>query len=194
MCGWWSRRRSPEKIAGWRDVPNAESWYLLFVSKEFEIRVARTPGDVEAVQSLWKEYWTSLGLAPEFQGFADELLTLPGRYGEPDGLLMIAWDGEKPAGTIALRRLSERSCEAKRLFVLPEFRGQGLGRALLNRIIADARSMGYRTMYGDSLSSMIEAQTLYRSYGFSQVGPYSAAPTPGAIYLELVLISPDQVI
>ncbi len=105
---------------------------------------------------------------------------------------MIAWDGEKPAGTIALRRLSEHSCEAKRLFVRPEFRGQGLGRALLNRIIADARSMGYRTMYGDSLSSMIEAQKIYRSYGFRQVGPYSATPTPGAIYLELLLISPDQ--
>jgi GNAT superfamily N-acetyltransferase len=162
------------------------------VSKEFEIRFARNPRDVEAVQKLWSAYWTSLGLAPEFQGFADELRTLPGCYGEPGGLLTIAWDGEKPAGTIALRRLSEQSCEAKRLFVHPEFRGQGLGRALLNRVIADARSMGYRTMYGDSLPSMIEAQTLYRTYGFRQVGPYSAAPTPGAIYLELLLISPDQ--
>ena len=103
--------------------------------------------------------------------------TLPGRYGEPGGLLMIAWDGEKPAGTIALRRLSEESCEAKRLFVSPEFRGQGLGLALLNRIIAETRSMGYRTMYGDSLPSMIDAGTLYREYGFRQVGLYSAAPT-----------------
>src|SRR5712691_8320866 len=106
---------------------------------EFEIRVALGPWDMEAVQGLWKEYWTSLGLAPEFQGFANELQSLPGAYGEPDGLLMIATDGEKPAGTIALRRLSERTCEAKRLFVRPEFRGQGLARALLNRLIAGAR-------------------------------------------------------
>jgi len=68
-------------------------------------------------------------LAPEFQGFADELRTLPGRYGELGGLLMVAWDGEKPAGTIALGRLSEESCEAKRLLVSPEFRVHGLGRA-----------------------------------------------------------------
>ena len=144
------------------------------MSEELEIRVARNTRDVEAVQNLWNAYWTSLGLAPEFQGFADELRTLPGRYGEPGGLLMIAWDGERPAGTIALRRLSEESCEAKRLFVSPEFRGQGLGQALLNRIIAETRSMGYRTMYGDSLPSMIEA---HREYGFRQVGLYSAAPT-----------------
>jgi len=101
--------------------------------------------------------------------------TLPGRYGEPGGLLMMAWDSEKPAGTIALRRLSEESCEAKRLFVSPDFRGQGLGRALLNRIIAETRSMGYRTMYGDSLPSMIDARTLYRE-----------------VWLR-ALISPDQV-
>jgi len=135
MCGWWSRRRSLEKIGGWRDVRAPAAW---------------------------------------------------------GGLLMIAWEGEKPAGTIALRRLSEQSCEAKRLFVRPEFRGQGIGRALLDRIIADARSMGYRTLYGDSLSSMIEAQALYRRCGFRQVGPYSTSATPGAIYLELLLISPDQ--
>ncbi len=157
------------------------------MSAEFEIRAARGPNDVEAVRTLWKQYWTSLGLAPEFQNFADECRTLPGAYGAPGGLLLIALDGETPAGTIALRRLSEQSCEAKRLFVLPPFRGRGLGRALLNRIVADARAMGYRTMYGDSLPSMADAQALYRSFGFSQVGPYSATPTPGAIYLELVL-------
>src|SRR5260370_1078528 len=104
MCGWWSPRRSREKIGGWRDVRDPESWYRLVVS--FEIRVARNPRDVEVVQNLWKAYWTSLGLAPEFQGFADELRTLPGRYGEPDGLLMIAWAVEKADGTIGLLRLS----------------------------------------------------------------------------------------
>ena len=156
---------------------------------KFEIRVARDRQDLEAIQSLWMGYWKSLGLAPEFQGFADEVRSLPGAYGQPGGLLLIVWAAETPAGTIALRRLAEQSCEAKRLFVRPEFRGQGLGRTLLDRLIGDARSMGYRTMYGDSLLSMTDAQALYRSYGFEEVGPYSPTPTPGAIYLKLSLHS-----
>ena len=72
----------------------------------FEIRIARDRIDIAAVQDLWRQYWTTSGLPPGFQGFADEWRTLPGVYGEPDGLLLIACDGERPAGTIALRRLS----------------------------------------------------------------------------------------
>ena len=154
---------------------------------EFQICIAKESVDIEAVQILWKEYWASLGLAPEFQRFTDELQALPGLYSEPGGLLMIARAGEKPAGTIALRRLSEQSCEAKRLYVRRAFRGQGLGRALLNRLITGARSIGYATMYGDSLPSMADAQALYRSCGFKQVEAYSTTPTPGAIYFELLL-------
>lgn len=157
---------------------------------DFEIGVARETHEVDAVQKLWQVYWTSLGLAADFQDFAAELRSLPGAYGPPNGLLLLAWHGEpgeRAAGTVALRRHSAQSCEAKRLFVAPEFRGRGLGRALLMRLMDDARALGYRTMFGDSLPSMLGAQALYRSCGFREVGPYSATPTPGAIYLELAL-------
>jgi GNAT superfamily N-acetyltransferase len=168
----------------WRNQSYA---VLSLAFMEFEIHLAKRSEDIQAVQILWKEYWTSFGLAPEFQSFTDELRDLPGVYSEPGGLLIIARDCEKPAGTIALRRLSERSCETKRLYVRPAFRGNGLGRALLHRVITDARSIGYATMYADSLPSMADAHALYRSYGFRQAGPYSATPTPGAMYFELSL-------
>jgi putative acetyltransferase len=153
------------------------------------IGVARDPADIEAVRALWRQYWDALGLAPEFQGFAEELRTLPGLYGEPGGLLLLARIGAAPAGTIALRRLSKQAAEAKRLFVAPEFRGRGLASALLARLIADARALGYASIFGDTLPSMREAQTLYRNLGFREAGPYSATPTPGAIYMELALTS-----
>jgi len=153
----------------------------------FEIRAAQGTCDIEIVQELWNEYWATLGLAPQFQSFADELRNLPGAYGEAGGRLMIAWAGEEAAGTIALRRLSQVSCEVKRLYVRPKFRGQGLGRALLNSLIASSCSIGYVTMYADSLPSMDGAQALYQSCGFTQVGPYSPAPTDGAVYFELLL-------
>jgi len=151
-----------------------------------EIRAAGED-DIEAVRSLWREYWDAAGLAPEFQGFAGELRNLPGDYGPPRGLLLVAWIDGEPAGAIALRPVDESSCEAKRLYVRPAARGQGVGGALLHRVIVHARSLGYRTLYGDTLPSMKDALGMYRRLGFRESGPYSSNPTPGAIYLRLPL-------
>jgi ribosomal protein S18 acetylase RimI-like enzyme len=156
-----------------------------------EIRAARVPRDIDAVRQLWKEYWGSLSLDPRFQGFEDELASLPGAYAEPGGLLLLAVLGADQVGTIALRRLSPQHCEAKRLYVRPEFRGLGIGRALLDRVVESARSFGYEKLFGDSLPAMLDAQNLYWSYGFRETGPYSAKPTPGAVYMELPLVNPD---
>lgn len=142
---------------------------------------------VAAVRDLWREYWNSLGLADDFQGFADELRSLPGRYAKPAGCLLLAGVDEEPAATAALRPLSADACEAKRLYVRPEFRRRGIAEALLLALIDEARAAGYRAMYGDTLPSMSSALELYRRLGFTEVDPYSANPTPGAIYLRLAL-------
>ena len=158
-----------------------------------EIRIARDPRDIETVRRLWREYSESLSLDPRFQGFEDELAGLPGAYSEAGGgLLLLTALGADAAGAIALRRLSQHHCEAKRLYVRPEFRGLGIGRALLDRVVESARSFGYETLYGDSLPVMVDAQKLYWRYGFRETGPYSAKPTPGAVYMELRLINPDR--
>jgi GNAT superfamily N-acetyltransferase len=152
-----------------------------------EIRAAAGAGDIEAVRLLWREYWDALGLAPEFQGFAEELRDLPGDYAPPRGLLLIALVDGKAAGTVALRPIDELACEAKRLYVSPAARRCGIGRRLLESVIAGARSLGYWTLYGDTLPSMAEALEMYERLGFRETGPYSASPTPGAIYLRLPL-------
>ena len=151
----------------------------------FAIRRAVEPADVRAVQELWQRYWDSLGLASNFQNFDGELRTLPGAYAPPGGLLLVAWQGERPAGTIALRRLTDDRAEAKRLFVLPEFRGRGLARTLLMQLIEAARAQGYCQIFADSLPSMHEAHGLYAQFGFRETKPYGDSPTPGAIYLVL---------
>jgi putative acetyltransferase len=117
--------------------------------------------DLHAVRALWTEYWASLGLPATFQNFAAELQSLPGKYSEPRGALALATIDQKPAGTVALRPLTETACEVKRLYVPPAFRGCGVGRAL----------------------------RMYREIGFAPIDrPYSDSPTPGAIYLELNLL------
>jgi len=151
-----------------------------------EITIA-SAGEIEIVQGLWQEYWASFGLDPEFQNFGEELRALPGPYALPRGRLLLArWEGE-PAGTAALRPISDDACEAKRLYVRPLARGKGLGRILMLRLIDEARSAGYRELYGDTLTSMKQALEMYKRMGFTEVGPYSANPTPGAIFIRLTL-------
>lgn len=102
-------------------------------------------------------------------------------------MLLIALVQGEPAGTAAFRPLGEYSCEAKRLYVRSIYRGLGIGRALLDRLIAEARGAGYREMYGDTLKSMAPALGMYLDMGFCEVAPYSSHPAPDAIYIRLTL-------
>lgn len=153
-----------------------------------EIEIIPASGDeIEAIGDLWREYWDSAGLPPDFQNFAEELRTLPGVYAPPQGRLLLALVRGAAAGTAALRPLSKHSCEAKRLYVRPQYRGKGTGKSLLCRLVKEARVAGYHEMYGDTLKSMTSALQMYREIGFSEVSPYSRNPTPGAIFLKLHL-------
>ncbi len=111
----------------------------------------------------------------------------PGVYGAEGGALLLAKSEDEPAGTIALRRLDDRSGEVKRLYLRPRFRGLGLGRMLLNAVIERARAVPYDCLYGDTLPVMMEALSLYERFGFERVEAYSETPTSGAIYLKLKL-------
>jgi putative acetyltransferase len=152
-----------------------------------DVRVAQSAEDVAVVRQLWLEYWDSVGLAMSFQGFDAELAGLPGVYGADGGGLLLAFQKEEPAGTIALRRLTGTSGEVKRLYLRPKFRGLGLGRRLLNDVIDLAGRFQYECLYADTLPSMMEALSLYERVGFERVGAYTTTPTPNAIYLRLKL-------
>ena len=154
-----------------------------------DIRLAESPEEIVLVRQLWREYWDSFGLAADFQGFAEELAGLPGLYGQSGGALLVALDDQKPAGTVALRRLNATSGEVKRLFLRPEYRGQGLGRRLLEAIIERAIALEYQCLYADTLPVMMDALSLYAKAGFERTEPYSATPTPGAIYLKRMLVA-----
>lgn len=152
-----------------------------------EIRRAETEEDIAEVRALWTEYWETLGLPLTFQSFGEQLRNLPGEFAPPAGLLLLALQDSEAAGTVAVRALRADACEAKRLYIPVRFRGQGLGRKLLMAAIDEARQIGYSVMYGDTLPSMHEAAGLYENIGFERVDAYSDNPTPGAIYLRLVL-------
>ncbi len=139
--------------------------------KTSEIRPAQiepVAGDesLAQVRSLFEDYWNSFGFTPCFQNFSSELAGLPGAYAPPDGRLAMAFVDGAPAGCVALRRFNETRAEPKRLYVRPQFRGRGIGRALLEWVIAEARAAGYTELVGDSMPVMREALAMYERTGF----------------------------
>ncbi len=100
---------------------------------------AESPEQIASVRELFLEYAQSLGFSLCFQSFDEELAGLPGDYAPPEGRLLLATYDSQPAGCVALHKLDSRSCEMKRLYVRPQFRGKGLGKALTERIINEAR-------------------------------------------------------
>jgi len=153
-----------------------------------EIIQAATDGQIEAARELFREYeaWLCLDLC--FQGFEAELADLPGKYAMPDGRLFLAYADESLAGCIALRKLEDSVCEMKRLFVRDGFRGERIGVRLIERLIADAKGIGYSKMRLDTYpAKMGKAVKLYESHGFRPIEPYYDNPYDGVIFMELSL-------
>ncbi len=152
-----------------------------------EIGDAYDPASIRAARSLFEEYQQTLGIDLSFQGFATELETLPGEYSPPRGRLLLARDGGAIVGCVAMRPLTSETCEMKRLYVRPQSRAGGVGRQLAERVMGEARAIGYRRMYLDTLPTMGGAQRLYEMLGFKDIAAYRHNPIEGTRYLGLDL-------
>jgi putative acetyltransferase len=158
------------------------------VVKGLSFAQAESPTQLAEARELFLEYAQSLGFSLCFQNFEKELAGLPGDYAPPEGRLLLADYQGQLAGCVALHMLQLDVCEMKRLYLRPQFRGKGLGRALADRIIAEARQIGYRRMRLDTVEPVMpDAVAMYRKIGFKEVEPYCSNPIAGALYMELQL-------
>jgi len=156
---------------------------------DIRIDAAVTAGDFDLARVLVQEYVDWLGVDLCFQNYEAEFAALDTFYGPPMGRLFLAWVDGKAAGCIGVHALAAPGeGELKRLFVRPEYRGLGLGRALVERAIAAAREIGYRRLRLDTWPPrMPEAEALYRGFGCEITPPYYNNPVEGVIFLKLEL-------
>lgn len=154
---------------------------------KIEIIDGHTAEWMPVVRTMFLQYadWLKIDLC--FQGFDQELQMLPGDYAPPDGRLILARSDDDVAGCVALRRWSCEIGEMKRLYVRDEFRGMGIGKRLILKIIDEAGAIGFKSIRLDTLPMMGSAIGLYRALGFKEIAPYRENPVPGALYFELKL-------
>jgi putative acetyltransferase len=158
------------------------------VVKVLTLTQAESPQQIAQARELFLEYAQSLGFSLCFQNFDKELAGLPGDYAPPEGRLLLGEYVGELAACVALHKLESEICEMKRLYLRPNFRGKGLGRTLAERIIVEARQIGYRRMRLDTVAPLMnDAVAMYRKLGFREIEPYRANPIAGAMYMELEL-------
>ncbi len=131
-------------------------------------------------ESGFKEYLS-------IQSFDEEIKNLSVKYGRPLGRLYILLCDNTPAGCVALKKLGEDSCELKRLYIRKKFRGNRFGKLLCEKIINDAKEIGYKYMYLDTLAFLKTAIGLYKELGFSEIPPYNDNPVKNSVFMKLDL-------
>jgi GNAT superfamily N-acetyltransferase len=151
------------------------------------ITAADGAGDMAAVAGLFRDYAATLPIDLSHQGFEAELAALPGPYGAPDGAVLIARDDTGVLGCIAIKQLEPGVGEIKRLYLKPQARGLGLGKALIRAILDEAARLGYGTVKLDTLPHMQAAIALYQGFGFAPCAPYGSHPYPGLLCFSKAL-------
>ena len=159
-----------------------------------KIRESVSDNDLEQIKLMFRQYFAWItednGINLSYQGVNSELDNLPGVFSPPAGCLLIAEINNNPVGCVALRLFEPGTCEMKRLFVKPEVRGKGVGKALAIRIIEEAKKKGYRKMLLDTGDFMVAAQKVYSSLGFKTIGQYYDVPAEvlkRTVFMELSL-------
>ncbi len=168
-----------------------------------EICQASTPQQIEDVKNLMRAFvgWhrerhhdviERVDRYFDHGEFEAELSELPGKFSPPRGRLLLASEGDRAAGCVALRDLGDDVCEMKRMFVYSDYQGRGVGRLLANAVIKEARQIGYKIMRLDTGDRQPEAQSLYRKIGFKPIGAYYDLPDEirkFLVFMELNLTS-----
>jgi GNAT superfamily N-acetyltransferase len=159
-----------------------------------KIEVSPARADINAFIALIREYTdminkqeASVATTLSNQHLEEELADVEKKYGYPGGRMYLLLADQAAAGCAALTGNDDDYCEMKRLYVRPVYRGHGFSRHLCERIIEDARTIGYKYMRLDTFPFMENAIHLYENLGFEYIEKYNDNPTEDAIFMQLIL-------
>jgi len=162
----------------------------LQINPSLKLIEASSETDFQEIRTLFTEYAKWLdendpeGIDLCFQDFDTELATLPGKYAPPEGRVYLALYDDQAAGCVGVRGIEPGICEMKRLYVRPEFLGNGIGKVLVQAIIDAGKDLGYQAMRLDTLPYMKAALALYKAHGFRKIDSYYDTPLNETIFLE----------
>ena len=154
---------------------------------KIKIQFAQSEKDYYTTKILFKEYANSLDFSLSFQDFDKELENIPGKYKKPDGCIILACKNSDSIGCVGMRPLDGITCEIKRLYIKPDYRGFGLGKLLTKKVLEYCIERGYIKVFLDTTSSMESAINIYKSLGFLETSPYYNNPLSNVIFFELNL-------
>lgn len=159
-----------------------------------DIKIVLAYMHTQEITALFSEY-TNMLVANDrsFQNYLDlqrydeEIQHLEEKYGVPSGRLYLAYCDGEAAGCIGLKNMDGMNCEMKRLYVRPQFRGKNIGKLLIQKIIGDAKGIGYSYMLLDTLPFLEKAIHMYEKFGFYTIDCYNNSPMSTSIYMRLDL-------
>ncbi len=148
--------------------------------------IEATDQDMKKVRKLFREYQEWIGIDLCFQGFEEELSTLPGSYVPPKGVILVAIEDREAVGCVGIRPRMNNEAELKRLYVQPNHQGRSIGKRLLQTAMSKAKIIGYTSIVLDTLPTMQTAKSLYVDYGFKKIPAYYENPVEGVEYYKYV--------
>lgn len=163
--------------------PASKSWGKM----NHRIIIAESRDQFRSAQTIVAAYAEYLGIDLSFQNFAGEMAEFSDMYGLPSGSMILLEVDGSVVGAVGLRRFSEGVAEMKRMFILPQYQGNGFGNSLIRSFIERARELNYKSIKLDTIPRLDKAFSLYRKFGFQIVEPYRFNPDPETLYMELVL-------
>jgi putative acetyltransferase len=155
---------------------------------EIQFVEATTENQFNDAKALFIEYGESLGFSLCFQGFQEELDTIQQHYNSSLGGIWLAYSEVKAVGVVALRKFGDNTGEVKRMYVQPNYHGNGIGKKLMQLLIDKANAVGYNSIKLDTLTTMKPAIHIYESFGFEEIEAYRFNPLEQVIYMEKKLI------
>ena len=140
------------------------------MESRFNLREA-TNADIAAVKALVFSVLEEYAI-PRGCGSADaDLDDIEGNYPRNHGYFTVIEEGSRIVASMGVLRHTNETCELRKMYSVPEVRGRGLGRYLMDLALSKARQLGYRRMVLETASPLIEAIALYKKYGFAEYQP-----------------------